>query len=478
MVIRLSPRDSMFYYLDESGTTTHLGALIVVEAPPKGRAALTYSDLVSLVESRLQLVPRYRQQVREVTLGLARPLWVDDPEFDINFHIRRSGLPQPGGMDRLQELIARIMSRPLDRTRPLWEMYLIEGLTDSRLAILTKSHRCLVDEPEFPELSEVICDREPEPEPLPEELWLPAAPPSPATVALGAMTEAVSRPGDLLDTVLRGGGPIADLWSMTDRSLRRAGSLLGQLVNAAPASPLNNATTPTRIFAVASVPRRGCAKIAAQYECSVNDVVLAIITGVVRRWKLSVDDSISHVDTVRVVLPLSARDPLADSHPLQPDSWIAVGQPGFVTDLPVGEDNPSVRLIQVAGLANRYAQSTRRMSPGMAPMLPEFGGGRPLGELPLRAFRNLNRRSYNVPIAMATRPIEPRFVAGLPVSEIFVIPTLIAQRALAIGVVEYRNRIQLSFIADQGVLNDLPAMSAYVTESYEELLSDRPTLDG
>ena len=108
-------------------------------AGPGSRKPLDYASLVSLVENRLQRAPRYRQLVREVTLGLARPVWTDDPDFDINFHIRRAGLPRPGGPADLADLVSRVMSRPLDRTRPLWEMYLIEGLADGRLAILTKS---------------------------------------------------------------------------------------------------------------------------------------------------------------------------------------------------------------------------------------------------------------------------------------------------------------------------------------------------
>jgi len=174
----------MFYFLDESRTTTHLGALLIVtperatatsddaDASHPPRPALDYSNLVTLVENRLQLVPRYRQVVREVTLGLARPVWVDDRDFDINFHIRRSGLPRPGGPADLADLIARVMSRPLDRTRPLWEMYLIEGLADGKLAILTKSHRCLLDDDGGNEISEVICDEGPESVRLPEELWI------------------------------------------------------------------------------------------------------------------------------------------------------------------------------------------------------------------------------------------------------------------------------------------------------------------
>ncbi|WP_440713791.1 wax ester/triacylglycerol synthase domain-containing protein [Gordonia sp. FQ] len=158
MVNRLSPDDAMYYFLDGAGTTTHLGTLSILDPAQGDGATLDYPRLVALVENRLQQMPRYRQTVTEVSLGLARPLWIDDPDFDVTFHVRLSAIPQPGSDTQLQELIARVMSRPLDRRRPMWELYLIEGLTGGRLAILTKTHRCLLGDGSHPEISEVITD--------------------------------------------------------------------------------------------------------------------------------------------------------------------------------------------------------------------------------------------------------------------------------------------------------------------------------
>ncbi|MYR08846.1 DUF1298 domain-containing protein [Gordonia sp. SID5947] len=498
MVNRLSAHDAMFYFLDESGSTTHLGALLVIDPdhtekhgagadrnrrarttpdpPPSGGAGtetpsapvLDYPRLVALVENRLQLVPRYRQIIREVTLGLARPVWVDDRDFDINFHIRRSGLPRPGDTVQLQDLIARVMSRPLDRTRPLWEMYLIEGLPDGKLAILTKTHRCMVDDHEALEISEVICDETSSVEALSEDLWMPGSPPGNTSLALGAIAEALSRPGDLVDSLVHNNSIVSDLRSTAEGTLRRVGSAVQQLTDSAPSSRLNSSTTSTRTFAVASVPRRGCAKIADRYDCTVNDVELAIISGAMRRWMLSYDESVESGDTVRVVVPLSTRDPAVERRVDADGRWITVGKASFVTDLPVGEDNPAVRLAQVAGLANRYAQSSRRLSMGPRPLLPELGVV-PFPEFSSRAFRSLNRRNYNVPVGMGTSPVARRFVGGCPVTQVYAIPTLMAQRALAISIVDYRNSLQFAFIADRGVLSDLPAMTDYVTEAYEEL---------
>lgn len=492
MVNRLSPRDAMYYFLDDSRSTTHLGALLVVDpcaneatkagdtaagektvedgtTPASRRPALDYQSLVSLVENRLQRAPRYRQVVREVTLGLARPVWVDDRDFDINFHIRRSGLPRPGGPADLAELVSRVMSRPLDRTRPLWEMYLIEGLADGRLAILTKSHRCLIDGPENPEISEVICDATDEPELLPEELWMPGSPPGSTSLVVGALAEAMARPGDLVETMVHGNGLVSEVRSVVGNTVRRIGDVVGQLTDSAPHSPLNNSGTTTRTFTTAYVSRRDCAKIAERHDCTVNDVELAIISGVMRKWMLSVDPAAVPADTVRVVVPLSPRDPGVEVDAAAEPGWIGVGKPSFVTDLPVGESNPTVRLAQVAGLAERYAQSSRRMTTGPSPLFPELGMV-PFADISSRAFRSLDSRSYNVPVAMSTAPIAHRFVLGVPVREVFYIPVLVSQRALAVSVVEYGERLQFAFIADRGVISDLPDMAEYVTESFEELL--------
>ncbi|QHN27359.1 wax ester/triacylglycerol synthase family O-acyltransferase [Gordonia pseudamarae] len=484
---RLSPRDATFYFLDEAGATTHLGALLIVapdtptkakqagakqagEASAPARPALDYKRLVELVENRLQLVPRYRQLVIPVTLGLARPVWADDPDFDINFHIRRAGLPAPGATDQLDDLVSRIMSRPLDRTRPLWEMYLIEGLADGRLAVLTKSHRCLVDEIEHREISEVLTDDSREQEMMPEDLWMARSVPTASRLAVGAIAEAVARPGDLISSVLTGNDLVSEAWSLAGRTVRRTGSLVQQVMDSAPASPLNRSSTPTRSFTEVSVPRRGCAKIAERYNCTVNDVVLTIISGVLRRWKLSLASTIAPGDTVRVVLPLSSRDPSMQHRMDTEPRSVAVGTPGFVTDLPVGEDNPSMRLVQVAGLANRYAHSSRRVSMGIRPILPELGMV-PFAEFSSRALSTITNRPYNVPVTMPSAPISRRYLAGHKVSDMYSVPVFLQQHALAVGVVEYCGTLQFSFIADRGVLPDLVAMSEYVTESYEELLA-------
>ena len=198
MVTRLSASDASFYHLENSSTPMYVGSLSVLRKP---RSGLSYETLLATVEARLPQIPRYRQKVREVTLGLARPVWVDDRDFDITYHIRRSALPSPGSDAQLHELIARLGSRPLDKSRPLWEMYLIEGLARNRIAIYTKTHQALVNGMTALEIGHVIADRTQKPPVFGEDIWIPAREPSDRRLVLGAIGEWVTRPAEQLGAV-------------------------------------------------------------------------------------------------------------------------------------------------------------------------------------------------------------------------------------------------------------------------------------
>src|ERR671917_156858 len=164
MVERLTRLDASFLYLEEPDTPMHVGGVLILDAPPGGVDALA-----ALVEARLALVPRYRQRVAEVPGHLADPVWVDDPDFDIAYHVRRSGLPRPGTEEQLFDLVSRLTSRPLDRGRPLWEAYLVDGLSDGRVAVVTKTHPALVDGLSAIDIGQVLLDVTPDatlPEPV------------------------------------------------------------------------------------------------------------------------------------------------------------------------------------------------------------------------------------------------------------------------------------------------------------------------
>ena len=179
----------------------HVGGVVILEPDARTAPEFQYSDIVDLIESRLSLVPRYRQKVRFVPGRLARPVWVDDEDFDLTYHVRRSALPKPGTDVELDELVGRLISRPLDRTRPLWEVYVIEGLTGGRVALVNKTHHAMVDRIGAVDVAAAILDVNRRPRDLPDQPWIPNPSPSDIDLVVDAIADLTSRPTEILDIV-------------------------------------------------------------------------------------------------------------------------------------------------------------------------------------------------------------------------------------------------------------------------------------
>ena len=198
MTDRLSATDASFLYAEDAGTPMHVGGVVILKPDADG-PEFQYSEIVDLIESRLDLVPRYRQKVRFVPGRLARPVWVDDEDFDITYHVRRSALPKPGTDVELDELVGRLISRPLDRTRPLWEVYVIEGLTGGRIALVNKTHHAMVDRIGAVDVAAAILDVNRRSRDLPEQPWIPNPSPSDIDLVVDAVADLTSRPTEVLD---------------------------------------------------------------------------------------------------------------------------------------------------------------------------------------------------------------------------------------------------------------------------------------
>ena len=315
MVTRLSASDASFYHLENTSTPMYVGSLSILRKP---RSGLSYETLLATVEQRLPQIPRYRQKVREVTLGLARPVWVDDRDFDITYHIRRSALPSPGSDAQLHELVARLGSRPLDKSRPLWEMYLVEGLAKNRVAIYTKSHQALVNGMTALEIGHVIADRTQKAPAFGEDIWMPAREPSDRRLLLGAVGEWIARPGG---TTRRGALAVAECRHQRRAAgrgrppVRRRGPHRRARHGAEQSAEHDRVAQP----AVHRGQRRagGLPPVRARYECDVNDVVLAVVAGALRNWLLSRGEPVTATTTVRAMAPMSVY-PDADLEPRAP----------------------------------------------------------------------------------------------------------------------------------------------------------------
>jgi diacylglycerol O-acyltransferase / wax synthase len=466
MPSRLSALDASFLYLEQPTTPMHVGAVSVFRRPASG---FDYDGLVGLIEQRIALVPRYRQKVRPVPGNLARPVWVDDPDFDVAYHVRRSALPRPGSDDQLTELVARLMSRPLDHTRPLWEMYLVEGLARGRTAILTKTHQAMVDGISAIDIGQIILDVSAEPRTVAEELWMPQPEPSDLRLVLDAVGEAVARPGLILEKV---GTAAGDAVSTAGKVLGAATGLLSMartVSRRAPGTPLNVEISASRRFAIARTELEAYRKIRSAHGCTVNDVVLSVVSGALRSWLLSRGEPLTGSSALRAMVPLSVRGE-ADVPSSATAGGVGNRVSSFIVDLPVGEPSPLVRLHHVTHVMREHTASERSVG---AATLVRVGGFAPptLHALGARAASGISKRIFNLVVTNVPGPQFPLYAAGARMLEMFPVVPLAKGQALAIGLTSYDGGVFYGFNGDLDALADVDALAGMVTESLDELLA-------
>ena len=465
MVTRLSASDAAFYHLEDTSTPMYVGSLSILRKP---RAGLSYEAVLATVERRLPQIPRYRQKVREVTLGLARPVWIDDRDFDITYHIRRSALPSPGSDAQLHELVARLGSRPLDKSRPLWEMYLVEGLARNRVAIYTRSHQALVNGMTALEIGHVIVDRTQKPPEFGEDIWIPSREPSGRQLVLGAVGEWIARPTAQLAAVRTAVTELATNSSLLLEAGRRAADVARTVARGtAPSSPLNTTVSRNRRFTVSSGSLEDFRLVRARYDCDVNDVVLAVIAGALRNWLLSRGEPVTATTTVRAMAPMSVY-PEADLDGGGPGQAISEVSP-FLVDLPVGEANPVVRLSQIAHATESYPTAANLVDARTIVTLSGFAPPT-LHAMGIRVATGFSARQFNLLITNVPGAQKQMFIAGTKLLETYAVPPLLANQVLAIGVTSYNGRLYFGINADRDAMSDVGVFPGLLRESLDELL--------
>ena len=457
MVERLTRLDASFLYLEEPDTPMHVGGVLILEAPSGGVDALA-----ALVEARLPLVPRYRQRVAEVPGHLANPVWVDDPEFDIAYHLRRNGLPRPGTEAQLLDLVSRLASRPLDRTRPLWEMYLVEGLSGGRVAVVTKTHPALVDGLSAIDIGQVLLDVEPDaPAPEPETAdWRPQRPPNGAELVWQALDEYVRRPSAIVDTAR---GAVTDVRSTAARLTGVAGGLLRtarKTILPAPQSPMNAPMGRQRRVAVARAELDDVKKIRKAHGGTVNDVLLTVVTGALREWLLSRGEPVVAATSVRALVPVSMQD----------EEAVAGNRvSSYLVDLPVGEPDPRIRLTRLSYAMRGIAQHGQ--SVGADSLIALTGFAPPtLHALGARAARGLSRRLFNLVVTNVPGPQFPLFAAGSRMLEVFPVVPLARGQGLSIGMTSYDGRVYFGLNADRDSVGDVDVLADLIEQEVAQLV--------
>jgi diacylglycerol O-acyltransferase len=455
MVERLTRLDASFLYLEEPDTPMHVGGVLVLERPPGGVEALA-----RLVAARLPLVPRYRQRVAEVPGHLADPVWVDDSDFDIDYHVRRSGLPRPGTETQLLDLVSRLTSRPLDRRRPLWEAYLVEGLSGDRVAVVTKTHPALVDGLSALDIGQVLLDVDPDAPTPPVEEWRPRRPPSGARLVWGALDEYARRPSRVVDTAW---GAVIDVRSTAARLTGVAGGLLRtarKTIMSAPSSPLNASLGRQRRVAVARAELDDLKRIRKAHGGTVNDVLLTVVTGALREWLLSRGEPVVVGTSVRALVPVSMRDE---------DAAATNRVSSYLVDLPVGEPNPRVRLARLSYAMRGIA--LHGQSVGADSLIALTGFAPPtLHALGARAARGLSRRLFNLVVTNVPGPQLPLYAAGSRMLEVFPVVPLARGQGLAIGMTSYDGRVFFGLNADRDGVGDVDVLADLIEQEVGELV--------
>ncbi|GAA2162653.1 wax ester/triacylglycerol synthase family O-acyltransferase [Humibacillus xanthopallidus] len=468
---RLTSLDASFLYLEESTTAMHVGSVMVFQPPREG---FDYDQLVGIIESRIGAIPRFRQKVRDVPGRIANPVWVDDEGFDMSYHVRRAGLPRPGSEEQLQDFVARVQPRKLDRTRPLWEVYLVEGLQDGRFAIVTKTHYSLIDGVNALDIAHVIVDAvKGEGEGLEPVPWEPSRAPSSAELLTEAVVDAVRRPTQVVDLV-RGG--LNDVLNVGLRAAESAGTLLSAVARTAarpaPDSPLNAEVGTARRWVMVSTDlddyrtvRGRLARGAYAEDVTINDVVLATIAGGLRTWLLGRGEAVSGPTVVRAMVPVSIYGD-------DPAGMYANQVMACVVNLPVGEPGASMRLHQIAFAMRQQMEGGQAVG---ASSLANLAGFAPptLHALGARLGSAMSRRLYNVMITNVPGPQSPLYAGDAKMLSTFPVMPLAKGQALSIGITSYDGGVYYGLNADREAMPDVDDLGSSILESLAELTSGR-----
>lgn len=458
---RLRPNDVTFLGEETAHAPLHNATLEIFDALDEaGEQRFGYEALVSLIADRIDFVPRYRQRIRQVPGRLAMPVWVDEDDFDLGYHVRRSALPRPGSMEQLWELVARIMSRRLDPQRPLWELYVVEGLEGDRVALLSKSHQALVDGISTVDLLQVLLDTDPDPRDVPCQHWEPEREPSSSALLVEALRDSVRRPRVVLDGVRVNAEAVG-------RTARGALAMLGELSGAArrphPETPLAAELSAQRRVLTVKTDFAAHRAVKEFHHASINDVVLATVTGALRAWLMTRGEAVNAGRSLRAMVPMSVIDDEAE--PTSLGSQVA----GHLLDLPIGEASPVVRLHQVSYAFRAHKDTGRAVS---ADKIAGVSGFAPttFHALGSRVAVEHRRRNYDLVVTHVPGPQFPLYAAGARMVETYPVPPLLPGRALAIGVTSYDGLVSYGITADRDAIWDIEVLGQCITEALEELV--------
>jgi len=454
---RLTPIDASFLHQEGPHSHMHVGGLTIIEGPPPAM-----EEFLEQIRRRLHLVPRYRHKLASTALDSGRPVWIDDPSFNLEYHVRHTALPTPGGWEQLRGLTARIFSQQLDRSKPLWEMWLIEGLEDDRFALITKTHHALIDGIAGIDLATVLFDLSPTPPPLRSSgrAWQPHSEPRTAELLAAGLRGALRAGIELAEGAL-------DALAHPDRALarvREATEGVGEIVwaglNPAPETPLNVDIGPHRRFVGVASRLEDFKLVKNAFGGTVNDVVLAVVAGALRTFLISRGVHTEGVE-LRALVPVSVR--AEDEHHQGGNRIVVMRGP-----LPVYIADPVQRLRFVSHAMDGLKESKQALGAEVIAGVQNFA---PPTILAQASRLNFSTRLFNLIVTNVPGPQFPLYVLGREMLQAYPVAFLPESHALAIAIMSYNGQMNFGLLGDYDALPDIDSLGESIAAELAMLVS-------
>jgi len=454
---RLTPIDAAFLHQEGRHSHMHIGGLTIVEGPPPAT-----SELLEQIRLRLHLVPRYRHKLASTALDSGRPVWVDDPSFNLEYHIRHTALPTPGRWEQLCGLTARIFSQQLDRSKPLWEMWLIEGLEDDRFALITKTHHSLVDGIGGVDLATVLFDLSPEPPPIRHSgrPWRPHAEPGAPELVASGIRGAARAAFALADGVVEAVAHPERALSRAREAAEGIGEIIWAGLNPVPDTPLNVPIGPHRRFFGIACQLDDFKTVKNAFGGTVNDVVLAVVTGALRSFLISRGRRTEGVE-LRALVPVSVR--VEDEHGEGGNRLVVMRGP-----LPVYITDPVQRLRFVSRAMDGLKESKQALGAEVIAGAQNFA---PPTLLAQASRLNFSTRLFNLIVTNIPGPQFPLYVLGREMLEAYPVAFLPENHALATAIMSYNGQMNFGLLGDFDALPDIDEISDNIAAELQTLVS-------
>jgi diacylglycerol O-acyltransferase / wax synthase len=453
---RLTGLDSSFLHLETPSAHMHVAGVMLFDGSPP-----EHEELIEAIESRLHLVPRYRQRLAFVPFGQGRPRWVDDPHLNLHYHVRSTALPAPGTEAQLKALAGRVFSQRLDRDKPLWELWVVHGLEGGeRFGLLSKTHHALVDGISGVDIMSVLFDTSEEPEapPDPGKRWLPRPLPSRTQLLAEALIERTTVPAEIVRGVRAAFRAPRRVASAAVGALAGVGAMAWTGINAAPPSPYNVPIGPHRRFSWVRVALADVKAIKDALGGTVNDVMLAIVAGGLARDLRRRGVDVRGLE-LKTMVPVSVRSQEARG---------ALGNQvaAMMAPLPVGVEDPVARFELISGEMRKLKESGQAVG---ARVMTDLTGFAPPNIMSQAARVVARQRFFNLVVTNVPGPQTPLYLMGRRLFETFPMVPLLDRQALGVAILSYDGRINFGLVGDYDVMADLEQLTKDFRASLLEL---------